>query len=165
VKRIFILQILLALYAIGYSQTYKGKIIQVVDGDTYFFQSGREKLKVRMFGIDAPEGNQPFGQESIGFISKYLERNATLVVHSHDQYKRALGTLFVDGQDINLLMVRDGYAWYFKRYLDDKQYAAAQETARKNKSGLWALPNPVQPWNWRKDERKHGINPHNKSNK
>jgi micrococcal nuclease len=164
-KRQFTIFILLTFYVIGYSQSYKGKIVQVVDGDTYFFQTGHERLKVRMFGIDAPEGNQPFGKESIEFISKYFDREATLVVHSRDQYKRSLGTLFVDGQDINLLMVKGGFAWHFKRYLDDKKYAAAQENAKRNKSGLWALSNPVQPWNWRREERKRGIYPHNKSNK
>jgi micrococcal nuclease len=118
-----------------------------------------------MFGIDAPEGNQPFGKESMDYILKYIDRDATLVVHSHDQYKRTLGTLFVDGQDINLLLVKSGYTWYYKRYLNDKKYADAQENARKNKLGLWALPNPIQPWNWRHKERQQGINPHNKSNK
>jgi micrococcal nuclease len=164
-KRIFILFILLTVYVTGHSQTYKGKITKVVDGDTYFFQTANGTLKVRMFGIDAPEGNQPFGKESMEYISKYMYRDAILVVHSHDQYKRTLGTLFVDGQDINLLLVKGGYAWYFKRYLDDKKYAAAQDNARKNKLGLWALPKPIQPWNWRHEERQQGINPHNKSNK
>jgi micrococcal nuclease len=164
-KRIFILFILLAFNVMGYSQTYKGKITEVIDGDTYFFQTASEKLKVRMFGIDAPEGNQPFGKESKDFISKYMHKEATLVSHGHDEYKRTLGTLFIDGQDINLLSVKEGYAWLYKRYLHDNQYAAAQENARKNKLGLWALPNPIQPWTWRQDERKHGINPHNKSNK
>ena len=49
---------------VGYSQSYKGCIIKVVDGDMCFFQTANETLKVRMFGIDAPEGNQPYGKES-----------------------------------------------------------------------------------------------------
>jgi micrococcal nuclease len=140
-----------------YSQTYNGKIIKVVDGDTFFFQTSNGTLKVRSFGIDAPEGNQPFGKESAAFLSRYLQKNATLVAHGHDQYKRTLGTLFVDGQDINLLSVKGGYAWNYKRYLDNKQYAAAQEYARKNKLGLWALSNPTPPWNWRHVKKEEGT--------
>jgi endonuclease YncB( thermonuclease family) len=162
-KRIFIFLFLLPLVATGYSQTYKGKIIKVVDGDTYFFQTGIKTLKVRMFGIDAPEGNQPFGEASRGFISKYINTDATLVSHGRDQYKRILGTLFVEGKDINLLSVKEGYAWNYKKHLDDKQYALAQENARKNKLGLWGLSNPIAPWTWRYDERQEGINPHRKS--
>jgi len=50
---------------------------------------------------------------------------------------------------INLLSIKDGCVWYFKRYSPDQQYAAAEEYARKKKIGLWALPNPIPPWNWR----------------
>ena len=147
--------LLILLSGVGYSQSYKGKITKVVDGDTYFFQTTNETLKVRMFGIDAPEGNQPFGKESKEFMSKYIHKDATLVSHGHDQYKRILGTLFIDGQDINLLSVKGGYAWHYKRYLDDKQYADAQENAKKNKLGLWGLSNPIPPWNWRRNEKIH----------
>jgi endonuclease YncB( thermonuclease family) len=143
--------------ALGHSQTYTGRITKVVDGDTYFFQTAKGTLKVRSFGIDAPEGNQPFGTESAAFLSRYLHKDATLVAHSHDQYKRTLGTLFVDGQDINLLSVKGGYAWHYKRYFDDKQYAVAQDNARKNKLGLWKLSNPIPPWNWRHVEKENGT--------
>jgi endonuclease YncB( thermonuclease family) len=37
------------------SQSYKGKIIKVIDGDTYLFQTANGTLKVKAFGIDAPE--------------------------------------------------------------------------------------------------------------
>jgi len=154
---------LLPLVATGYSQTYKGKITKVVDGDTYFFQTGNKIIKIRMFGIDAPEGNQPFGEASKEFISKYIHADATLVSHGIDQYKRILGTLFVDGKDINLLSVTEGYAWHYKKHLNDKHYAFAQENARKKKLGLWSQPNPTPPWAWRYDERQEGINPHRKS--
>jgi micrococcal nuclease len=145
------------LICLGYSQTYNGKIIKVVDGDTYFFQTASETLKVRWFGIDAPEGNQPFGNESASFLSRYLHKDASLVAHGHDQYKRTLGTLFIDGQDINLLLVKEGYSWHYKRYLDNKKFASAQANAKKNKLGLWGLPNPIPPWNWRHVEKKEGT--------
>jgi micrococcal nuclease len=145
------------LSVIGNAQSYKGKITKVVDGDTYFFQTANETLKVRMFGIDAPEGNQPFGKESKEFISKYLYKDATLVTHGHDQYKRTLGTLFIDGQDINLVSVKGGYSWHYKRYLNDKQYAEAQENAKKLKLGLWSFSNPIPPWNFRHTEKEEGT--------
>ena len=156
-KKICAIFFFIILSVIGFAQSYQGKITKVVDGDTYFFQTANETLKVRMFGIDAPEGNQSFGKESKEFISKYLHKDASLVVHGKDQYKRTLGTLFIDGQDINLLSVKGGYAWHYKRYLDDKQYANAQEDAKKKKLGLWGLSNPVPPWNWRQVEKQRGT--------
>ncbi len=141
------------LCMVGYSQSYQGSISRVVDGDTYVFQTNEGSFKVRMFGIDAPEGNQPYGRESAKFMSGFLHKEATLNVNGTDRYKRKLGILYINGQDINLLSVKGGYSWHYKRYSNDKQYAAAEEYARKNKLGLWGLPNSIPPWNWRQVER------------
>ena len=156
-KRIGFVLYLIFLSLWGYSQSYNGKITEVVDGDTYFFKTATGSVKVRMFGIDAPEGNQPFGKESAEFLARFLHKEALLKVVSTDQYHRKLGTLFINGEDINLLLVKEGYAWYYNKYLSNKEYAAAQENARKNKLGLWKDPKPVPPWKWRKDERANGT--------
>ena len=55
-KRIGFVLYLIFLSLWGYSQSYNGKITEVVDGDTYFFKTATGSVKVRMFGIDAPEG-------------------------------------------------------------------------------------------------------------
>jgi len=140
----------------GYTQTYHGTIIHVADGDTFTFQTAEGSFRVRSFGIDAPEGTQPFGKESKEFLSKYLNKKAVLKVNGTDRYHRKVGTLYINGKDINLLCVKGGYAWHYKRYLSSQKYAAAQESAKKKKLGLWALPNPVQPWNWRQVEKDRG---------
>lgn len=134
---------------IGYSQSYNGTIIRVIDGDTYVFQTEEGSFIVRMQGTDAPENNQPFSKESSDFLKQYLYKDATFKSKGTDRYKRRLGTLYVDGHDINLLSIKNGCAWHFKRYSNDIQYAQAEEYARKNKVGLWKLDNPIPPWNWR----------------
>jgi len=136
---------------IGYSQSYTGSIIRVIDGDTFVFQTEEGSLKVRMFGTDSPERDQPFSKESSDFLKQYLNKEATLKATGVDRYSRTLGVLYINGQDINLLSIKGGYAWHFKRYSSDIQYAQAEEYARKYKIGLWALPNPVPPWDWRKN--------------
>jgi micrococcal nuclease len=67
-----------------------------------------------------------------------------------DRYGRTLGTLFVDSLDINMLSIRSGCSWHFKKYSKDQEYAEAEEFARINKLGLWSLDNPIQPWEWRR---------------
>jgi micrococcal nuclease len=156
---------LIFLYVFGYSQSYNGTIIRVIDGDAYIFQTANGSFKVRMFGTDAPERDQPYSKESADFLKQYLNKNDVTKINGTDRYSRSLGTLYVDGQDINLLSIKNGCAWHFKRYSSDQQYASAEEYARKNKVGLWGLPNPIPPWNWRHVERQQGINPHNKSNR
>ncbi len=155
-RRILAILFFLLIAWQAYPQTYKVSIIQVIDGDTYIFKTAEGSFRVRSFGIDAPEGNQPFGKESAEFLSKYLQIEAILKVKSTDRYHRKLGTLYINGEEINLLEVSEGYAWHYKRYLSDPKYAAAQEYAKNHRLGLWTSLNPVPPWNWRKVERKEG---------
>ncbi len=149
-KKIVLILILLSQGTFGYAQTYNGSIIRVVDGDTYIFQTEEGSLTVRMYGTDAPERDQPYAKESANFLKQYLNKEATLKANGVDRYARTLGILYINNQDINLLSIKNGCAWHFKRYSSDVQYAQAEEYARKNKLGLWALPNAVPPWNWRK---------------
>lgn len=132
-----------------FSQAYPGTVLFVIDGDTFVFQTGQESVKVRMNGIDAPEKDQSVGNESTVYLEKYLKKPATLKTRGTDKYGRTLGTLFVDGKDINLEMVRSGNAWHYKKYSKDILYSAAEDSARIEKIGLWKDSNPIAPWDWR----------------
>ena len=133
----------------GYSQKFEGSIIRVIDGDTFVFLTKTGSFTVRMLGIDAPERDQPFSKESSEFLSKYLNKQATTKVNGTDKEDRSVGTLFVNGRDINLLSIKGGYSWHYKRYSADKDYAEAEEYAQKNRLKIWSLPNPIPPWTWR----------------
>jgi micrococcal nuclease len=133
----------------GFSQKYEGTIIRVIDGDTYIFLTKTGSFTVRMLGIDAPERDQPFSRESAEFLSKYLNNDAVTKVNGTDKDDNAVGTLYINGRDINLLSIRGGFSWHYKRYSSDKDYAAAEEYAQENKLKIWSLPNPIPPWTWR----------------
>ena len=136
----------------GCSKPYEGRIIQVIDGDTYVFQTEEGSFIVRMQGIDAPERDQLFSRESAEFLKRCLNKNAVTVKHGYDQYDRTLGTLFVDSININLLSIKGGYSWHYKRYSSSIEYARAEKYARSRKLGLWNLKNPIAPWDWRQME-------------
>jgi micrococcal nuclease len=138
---------LLSLYISA--QTYTGIVIRVIDGDTFVFQTDEGSVKVRMFGIDAPEKDQPFGAQSTAFLERYLKIPATIKTQGVDQYGRTLGILFVDHKNINLEMVRSGNAWHFKKYSKDQTMASAEDSAKIQKLGLWKDPFPMAPWDWR----------------
>jgi endonuclease YncB( thermonuclease family) len=76
-----------------------------------------------MYGTDAPERDQPFSKESADFLKQYLNKDAVTKINGTDRYKRRLGTLYVDGQDINLLTIKNGCAWHFKRYSSNLEYS------------------------------------------
>ena len=133
-----------------FAQTYSGKIIKVIDGDTFVFQAAEGNLKIRMLAIDAPEHDQPAGQESKAFLATFENKAGILKAESVDKYGRTLAYLFIDNQNINLLCVRNGHAWHYKQYNKDEAFAQAEKQAKAEKLGLWKEPDPIPPWNWRK---------------
>jgi len=142
--------LLVLICTTGYSQSYTGSVIRVIDGDTFVFQAPEGSFKVRTLGTDAPERDQPYSKESAEFLSKYLNKEAVIKITGIDRYGRSIGILIVKGKDINLLSIKSGCSWHYKKYSRDPAYAKAEVYARKHKAGLWGLPDPVPPAMWRK---------------
>lgn len=134
-----------------------GRVTGISDGDTLTLLDTTEVLfKIRLSGIDSPEKGQAFGQ----FCKKSLSdlvygRTAQIGWRKLDRYGRIIGTVLVDERDINLEQIRRGCGWHYKKYQNEQStndrlsYSAAEESARKEKVGLWADIEPVPPWIWR----------------
>jgi micrococcal nuclease len=112
--------------------------------------------KIRLAGIDAPERGQPFGKKSKEYLSGLVSGEDVQVDWKKgDRYKRIVGKIIHDGQDVDLEMVRSGYAWWYRKYageqspVDGVLYEDAENKARAEKAGLWRDPDPVPPWEWR----------------
>ena len=131
---------------------------QVYDGDTATVACEQGKLKVRVWGIDAPErGQKPWGDEAQEFL-QYLIGSKPLQVQvvDKDRYGRAVARLFSDGQDLGLTMVREGKAVVYQQYNKSNTYRQAQQQARHEALGVWSEPGSQQdPAAWRK------LNPRN----
>jgi hypothetical protein len=70
-----------------------------------------------------------------------------------DRYHREVGRIFLGERFINLEMVRDGFAWRYVQYDKPGEFTAAENDAHEHRRGLWADPDPVPPWEWRKVKR------------
>ena len=78
-----------------------------------------------------------------------------MVVRSKDRYGRTVADLFVGAKNVNQEMVRAGMAWWFRRYAPrDLVLRDLEERAREAGLGLWADPDAVAPWNFRKPKAK-----------
>lgn len=103
--------------------------------------AGNNQHKIRLNGIDALEKSQAFGQKSRVHLSRLVSgKNVTVVYKSKDRYGRVLGTIFADSVNVNLEMLRGGYAWHYKRYDSTPAFAAAveqKETLKSIHKGFW----------------------------
>jgi micrococcal nuclease len=73
-------------------------------------------------------------------------RTVRVEEHGIDSYERVLGTANVERIDINTILVRSGAAWVHRRYSHDPALIEAERTARAERRGLRAAPNPIPPW-------------------
>ena len=155
-----ILTILILLQAAahaGEQRSLSGRVVRIVDGDTIVIDAGRERHRVRLASIDAPERNQPWGDASTRELRRQFAGQEVVVEWSKkDRWERLIGIVRLDGEDMNLHWVERGLAWHFKRYAgeqnpEDRQaYSEAEQAAQSARRGMWSDPEPVPPWDWRK---------------
>lgn len=149
---IYVLFICIPLFGNDY------KVLYVSDGDTIAvkkIEQGKEigeLLKVRLFGIDAPELNQDYGYESKQTLINYIRnKNVKIYGRKKDRYGRLIGTVYYNNENINEKMVKIGNAWWYEKYdgknIRMKQY---QEEAQKNKYGIFSKKGYMAPWKFRK---------------
>ena len=145
-----------ALPALG-DTLLEGRVVRVIDGDTVvLLDATQEQHRIRLAGIDAPERKQPFGTKSKQYLAGMVgSEDVTVDWNKRDRYHRIVGKIIHDGQDVDLAMVRAGFAWWYRKYAHEQSpadrvlYEDAEEKAREQGTGLWVDPDPVPPWDWR----------------
>jgi endonuclease YncB( thermonuclease family) len=133
-----------------------GRVVRVADGDTVsILDSSNRQHKVRLFGIDTPERDQPHGKASAKALAQLVDEKAVgVVIVETDSYGREVGTLYLGGVNINRTMVESGDAWWYRHYAPHEHHLAESEQAARDASrGLWANSQPVPPWKWRRGQR------------
>jgi micrococcal nuclease len=136
-----------------------GKVIKIADGDTFtMLIHGNKQVKVRLQGIDCPEKSQDFGNVAKGFLSEAIYgKQVKLHKMGIDRYGRTLAIVTIGTININEELLKEGLAWYYTRYSNDPYWAKLEYTARLQKKGLWAMPNPSSPWDYRKSKARKRL--------
>ena len=133
-------------------EQHTGKVVKVVDGDTFDLMFEGKKIRVRMFGIDSPERGQAFNVKAKEFTASVIAgKEVSVVIRDKDRYGRFVCDVYLDDSTyVNAEIVKAGYAWHFTRYSDDMQLARLQDEARNEMRGLWQDSSPVPPWEFRR---------------
>lgn len=133
-------------------------VVGIADGDTLTARCGEpgtyRQVKVRLAEIDAPERAQPFGNRSRQHLAGLcFQQVATIRPETQDRYGRTVARVECRGQDASAEQLRAGMAWWFVRYGKDRELQELEGQARAARAGLWRDPEPVAPWEWRRDRR------------
>ncbi len=155
-RKYYVFILLAGFISSVHSQTFSGKVIAVKDGDTIEMLVKSKTYKIRLFGIDCPERKQAYGTRARQFTTNLVfGKYVKAVKKSTDRYGRFVCEIYLqDSISLNEELVKNGYAWHFKKYSKDERLAEMEMQARENKLGLWADPNPIPPWEFRYLERK-----------
>ena len=126
---------------------------RIVDGDTVDVGCPQGSLRVRIWGIDAPEtGQTPWGDRSRRHLESLLRKQQVrILVEDLDKYGRVVARLYQGNLDVGLRMVKDGQATVRTRYVRDQLYRDTRVQARAEGTGIWSRPGSHQkPWQWRR---------------
>ena len=154
---------LLSLLFVSSSYASPLKVSRVTDGDTIQVRDGRVEKTIRLVGIDAPEishkkrePSQPYAQAATKFLAGLvLNTSVEVKEYGPDRYGRTLGVVFVAGKNVNLEMIKVGYAEVYRGTpaagFDSAPYWKVEEEARATKKGMWAQGDKyVSPREWRR---------------
>jgi endonuclease YncB( thermonuclease family) len=162
-------KIILFLICISaYAQEFTAKTIRILDGDTAKISLKPGQVhSLRLMGIDAPEehlvveipsgGTTSAGQHPWGGLSTYalikllpLDANITVKSIGRDRYGRHVGTAYLNGADINLEMIKTGWALPYIicdgqecEMYDIGKYLSACHEARVLEKGIFNRENPL----------------------
>jgi endonuclease YncB( thermonuclease family) len=150
-------QLLLATSAVLAEGTHITGVASVIDGDTIEIHGQR----IRLFGIDAPEGSQlcarPDGerwrcgqQGSLALSDRIGRATVSCRPRDVDRYGRVVAVCFRGNENLNRWLVLNGWAVAFRRYSLD--YVADENIARQNRINIWSGEFDM-PWDWRIQHR------------
>ena len=127
--------------------------VKIIDGDTIHLNGE----KIRFTGIDTPELKQTCTKNNeviyCGIkarkllVEKIGKNKVQCVREGKDKYKRTLAECFVNKVSLSSYLVRNGYAFAYRKY--SKKFISDEDFARANNRGMWSM-NFEYPWDYRK---------------
>lgn len=150
----------------------EGKVVHVEDGDTVvLLDQQKVQHKIRLADVDAPETchrqhdhdcrrkpGQPFGDKARLALAEWTKGRQVAatcrgVVRAGRDDREVcylhIGAAGDQASSVNYELVRNGLAWVETRFAKDRRLFALGEEARRQRLGLWSMPHPVEPREWR----------------
>jgi endonuclease YncB( thermonuclease family) len=142
------------------------RVVGVIAGDLIIVQSQTEQVSIRLMGIDSPENprkkgelGQPYSREATEYLTNLVFGKTVEIENwGKDRYGQKFGVVFLDGENVNLKMVKSGLAEVYRgrmrKDFNDIPYKAVEMQARHSQIGMWSTGNIyISPRVWRQRHR------------
>jgi endonuclease YncB( thermonuclease family) len=124
-------------------------ITRITDGDTVQAVTPEgTKLKVRLYGIDAPETPKgkipggPFGNDSRDYLTSLVSHQTVRVeIRDIDRYRRMVAILWLGERNVNQEMIAAGMAEAYREYLKGpyrSPFLEVEQEAKAQGKGIWS---------------------------
>ncbi len=142
-------------------EAFYGSVTKIIDGDSLVIVTNNRKIEVRLYGVDAPEWDQPFSKKAKAWVRQRIYGRRVLVQPEYfDSYKRMVAIVQYDDQTLNGELVQAGLAWVYPRYCRKKictSWKGLEQSAKRQKIGMWSSTPPVPPWQWKRMKREKTL--------
>jgi endonuclease YncB( thermonuclease family) len=141
-----------------FRERFTAPVLSVQDGDSLTVLRQGHQVRVRLYGVDAPELGQPFGRAAKRFTAaRVFGQQVELLVYDTDHDGRLVcEVLLAAGARLSAALVANGLAWWYARLAPaDRKLQQLEAAARLAHRGLWSDPEPVPPWLWRTPAQAH----------
>ncbi|MFT5726629.1 MAG: micrococcal nuclease [Desulforhopalus sp.] len=137
---------------------FTAQVTKIIDGDSLKVRAGKKVYEIRLYGIDAPEYDQPYSSKAKKLVKQtMLGKRVTVIPVEWDKYQRLVAIVSYNNEAINERLLRRGLAWYYPKYCKMsvcRSWKKTGKTARKNKQNIWSDSSSVAPWKWRYNKHK-----------
>jgi len=132
------------------TKSLSGVVTRVDDCGVVWVESGsgnsKKRMQVQMDRIDVPSKDDSLGKQSTRRLREKIRgKSVKLEWKKQDQDGRALGVVYLGGEDVNLWMVKEGLAQYDGQSKKATAYAEAQQRAQKAGLGIWSVGEAAGP--------------------
>lgn len=128
--------------------THADSLVSCFDGDTCKIKTKNGLISVRLDGVDAPESDQPFGNEAKNFLVEMLMGKKIDLKCKGVSFKRKVCSIYINKLNIQNEMVVNGWAMDSPKYSGGK-YKNSEALAKSAKLGMWQGLNLYSPYCWR----------------
>jgi len=133
-------------------RTVTATITKITDGDTVQAVTPEgTKLKVRLYGIDAPETakgkipGEPFGNDAQNYLATLVgQQTVRIEIRDVDRYRRMVAILWLEDRNVNQEMISAGMAEAYVEYLKQPYrtpFIQAEQKAKAQAKGIWSQGN------------------------